>query len=166
MRIGVPKEIKPQENRVGLTPESVKVLTSNGHEVLVEINGGHEAGFDNEQYKKSGAKIIDNAKDQNFIDTDFINEIGTLPDEKPRLEKIIIQVLEKVVGNEYSGILIIDEFDAIAQSGFSDTPQQGTFLLNIVNILNSIKESVDSGKIAKSFCTIFAQTLLSSEEFH
>ena len=37
MRIGVPKEIKPQENRIGLTPESVKVLTSNGNEVLVEI---------------------------------------------------------------------------------------------------------------------------------
>jgi len=36
MRIGVPKEIKAQENRIGLTPESVQVLTSNGHKVLVE----------------------------------------------------------------------------------------------------------------------------------
>ena len=36
MKIGVPKEIKPQENRIGLTPDSVKILTSNGHEVLVE----------------------------------------------------------------------------------------------------------------------------------
>ena len=49
MRIGVPKEIKSQENRIGLTPDSVKVLTGNGHEVLVENNGGYEAGFDNEQ---------------------------------------------------------------------------------------------------------------------
>ena len=48
MKIGVPKEIKPQENRIGLTPESVKTLTSNGHEVFVENNGGFEAGFDNE----------------------------------------------------------------------------------------------------------------------
>ena len=40
MRIGVPKEIKPQENRIGLTPESVKTLVSEGHEVLVENNGG------------------------------------------------------------------------------------------------------------------------------
>ena len=38
MKIGVPKEIKPQENRIGLTPESVKALTSNGHVVLVENN--------------------------------------------------------------------------------------------------------------------------------
>ena len=39
MKIGVPREIKPQENRIGLTPESVKALTTDGHEVLVENNG-------------------------------------------------------------------------------------------------------------------------------
>ena len=57
MRIGVPKEIKPQENRIGLTPESVKTLVSEGHEVLVENNGGFEAGFENDQYTKAGAKL-------------------------------------------------------------------------------------------------------------
>ena len=62
MKIGVPKEIKPQENRIGLTPESVKVLTSNGNEVLVEKNGGLEAGFTNQDYEKSGAIIYDSAK--------------------------------------------------------------------------------------------------------
>ena len=74
MRIGVPKEIKPQENRIGLTPESVKILTSNGHEVLVETNGGFEAGFDNEQYKKSGAKIVNKAADI-FNDSDIIVKV-------------------------------------------------------------------------------------------
>ena len=63
MKIGVPKEIKPQENRIGLTPESVKILISNGHEVLVENNGGFEAGFYNDQYRSAGAKIIDKAED-------------------------------------------------------------------------------------------------------
>ncbi len=63
MRIGVPKEIKPQENRIGLTPDSVKTLVSEGHEVLVENNGGFEAGFDNDQYKNAGAKIIEKAAD-------------------------------------------------------------------------------------------------------
>ena len=63
MKIGVPKEIKPQENRIGLTPDSVKILTSNGHDVLVENNGGFEAGFYNEQYKSAGAKIIGKAED-------------------------------------------------------------------------------------------------------
>ena len=63
MKIGVPKEIKPQENRIGLTPDSVKTLISNGHEILFENNGGFEAGFENEQYKVAGAKIIDKAED-------------------------------------------------------------------------------------------------------
>ena len=63
MKIGVPKEIKPQENRIGLTPESVKILVSEGHEVLVENNGGYEAGFDNDQYQNAGAKILQNASD-------------------------------------------------------------------------------------------------------
>ena len=74
MKIGVPKEIKPQENRIGLTPESVKTLTSNGHEVLVENNGGFEAGFYNEQYKLAGAKIIDKAEDI-FSDSDIIVKV-------------------------------------------------------------------------------------------
>ena len=63
MRIGVPKEIKAQESRVGLTPDSVKALTSNEHEVLVENNSGFDAGFDNDQYKKAGAKILNKAED-------------------------------------------------------------------------------------------------------
>ena len=63
MKIGVPKEIKSQEHRIGLTPDSVKILVSNGHEVLVQNNGGFEAGFDNQQYKDSGAKIVDNPED-------------------------------------------------------------------------------------------------------
>jgi len=74
MKIGVPKEIKPQENRIGLTPDSVKILTSNGHEVLVENNGGFEAGFYNEQYKSVGAKIIDKAEDI-FNDSNIIVKV-------------------------------------------------------------------------------------------
>ena len=57
MRIGVPKEIKSQEHRIGLTPESVKLLHKKGHEIFVESNGGFEAGFTNDDYKNAGAKI-------------------------------------------------------------------------------------------------------------
>ena len=58
MIVGVPKEIKLQEHRIGLTPESVKSLTDKKHEVLVQDNGGFEAGFTNEDYIKAGAKIV------------------------------------------------------------------------------------------------------------
>ena len=74
MRIGVPKEIKPQENRIGLTPESVKTLVSEGHEVLVENNGGFEAGFENDQFIKAGAKIAKSAADI-FNDADIIVKV-------------------------------------------------------------------------------------------
>ena len=74
MRIGVPKEIKPQENRIGLTPDSVKILTSNGHKVLVENDGGFEAGFYNNQYIKAGATIVDKAEDI-FNDSEVIVKV-------------------------------------------------------------------------------------------
>ena len=89
MKIGVPKEIKPQENRIGLTPESVKTLTANGHEVLVENNGGYEAGFENDQYKSAGAKIVNQAEDI-FNDADVIVKVKEpLSNEVKMLEKTL-----------------------------------------------------------------------------
>ena len=74
MKIGVPKEIKPQENRIGLTPESVKILVSEGHKVLVEKNAGFEAGFENDQYINAGAAITDTAADI-FNDAEIIVKV-------------------------------------------------------------------------------------------
>ena len=62
MIIGTPKEIKNNENRVGLTPAGVKELVKNGHTVLIEKNAGSGSGFMNEEYKNSGAKIVNQAK--------------------------------------------------------------------------------------------------------
>ena len=74
MKIGVPKEIKPQENRIGLTPDSVKILTTNGHKVLIENNAGFEAGFENDHYTKAGAKIVNKAEDI-FNDSEIIVKV-------------------------------------------------------------------------------------------
>ena len=74
MIIGVPKEIKPQENRIGLTPESVKTLVSEGHIVLIQNDGGYEAGFENDQYIKAGGKIINKASDI-FNDAEIIVKV-------------------------------------------------------------------------------------------
>ena len=63
MKIGVPKEIKNNEYRVGLTPESVSELIKNNHEVFVQKNAGTEIGFSNEQYEKVGATIIETAEE-------------------------------------------------------------------------------------------------------
>jgi alanine dehydrogenase len=58
MRIGVPKEIKDHEFRVGITPEGVHALCAAGHEVLVEKSAGAAIGFPDEQYVKMGAQIV------------------------------------------------------------------------------------------------------------
>lgn len=58
MKIGVPKEIKNNENRVGLTPAGVKELVENGHEVSIQSTAGIGSGFTDTDYLKSGAKIL------------------------------------------------------------------------------------------------------------
>jgi len=58
MQIGVPKETKDQEFRVGLTPASVRVLTENNHSVFVETMAGCHAGFTDEDYLAAGGKIV------------------------------------------------------------------------------------------------------------
>jgi alanine dehydrogenase len=63
MIVGVPKEIKNNEYRVGLTPPSVRELTSRGHQVLVQKNAGLEIGLPDEQYVAAGASIVDTAKE-------------------------------------------------------------------------------------------------------
>jgi len=63
MLVGVPKEIKNHEYRVGLTPPSVRELTARGHQVLVQKNAGAEIGLLDEQYMAAGATIVDTAKD-------------------------------------------------------------------------------------------------------
>ncbi|MFT6956335.1 MAG: alanine dehydrogenase [Halieaceae bacterium] len=63
MLIGVPKEIKNHEYRIGLTPGGVKELVQNGHQVMVQFDGGQSIGFDNAQYQQAGAEIVDLAED-------------------------------------------------------------------------------------------------------
>jgi alanine dehydrogenase len=61
MRIGVPKEIKTHEYRVGMTPASVREAVHHGHEVVVETNAAHVIGLDDDQYRQAGARIAGTA---------------------------------------------------------------------------------------------------------
>ena len=62
MLIGVPKEIKNHEYRVGLTPAAVKEFVSHGHSVVVQANAGGSIGFSDEQYLSAGATIEQSAE--------------------------------------------------------------------------------------------------------
>ncbi|ASP39932.1 alanine dehydrogenase [Bacterioplanes sanyensis] len=61
MRVGVPKEIKNHEYRVGLTPNSVRELVTDGHEVVIETEAGAAIGFQDSDYEDSGASIVSDA---------------------------------------------------------------------------------------------------------
>ena len=63
MKVGVPKEIKNNENRVGLVPSSVRELTHHGHEVLVETKAGIGAGLTDAEYAEAGARIVATAEE-------------------------------------------------------------------------------------------------------
>jgi alanine dehydrogenase len=63
MRIGIPKEIKNNENRVAMTPAGVMYLVQNGHEVYIETGAGIGSGFSDEEYRANGAIIVKTAED-------------------------------------------------------------------------------------------------------
>lgn len=63
MIIGIPREIKNNENRVGITPAGVDQFVKAGHQVYVEINAGLGSGFTNEDYQAAGATLLDHAAD-------------------------------------------------------------------------------------------------------
>ncbi|MEI6755051.1 MAG: alanine dehydrogenase [Paludibacter sp.] len=63
MKIGIPKEIKNNESRVALTPGGARALILHGHEVFVERHAGENSGFNDDQYMKAGANILDTASE-------------------------------------------------------------------------------------------------------
>ncbi len=63
MRIGVPREIKVLENRVGLTPESVREVVHHGHEVVVERDAGQGIGMRDDDYARAGARVAATARE-------------------------------------------------------------------------------------------------------
>lgn len=74
MLIGVPKEIKNFEFRVGLVPSSVRELVENGHQVIVETHAGEKIGFDDAMYEAAGARIVGTAKEI-FAEADMVVKV-------------------------------------------------------------------------------------------
>lgn len=74
MIIGTVKEIKIGENRVGLTPHGVNALVNAGHKVLVETNAGKNSGFSDDEYKKEGAAIVEQAQEV-YAESDIVVKV-------------------------------------------------------------------------------------------
>ncbi len=87
MRVGVPKEIKNHEYRVGLTPAAVRELTARGHEVFVETMAGDAIGLTDALYAKAGAKILPAAEEIFAVAEMVVKVKEPQPVEIARLKK-------------------------------------------------------------------------------
>lgn len=122
-KIGVPKEIKNHEYRVGLTPSSVRELTAQGHQVYVESNAGKGIGFSNEHYTKVGATIVPNAADV-FASTDLIVKVKEpQPEECAMLQshQTLFTFLHLAPDPEQAGALVKSGATAIAYETVTDS---------------------------------------------
>ncbi|MEM9524846.1 MAG: alanine dehydrogenase, partial [Pseudomonadota bacterium] len=74
MRIGCPKEIKPQEFRVGMTPNAVQEIMTHGHRTIIETQAGAGTGFSDADYRAAGAEVVDTAEEV-FAKSDVIVKV-------------------------------------------------------------------------------------------
>ena len=87
MIVGLPKEIKDNEYRVGLTPAGVRALSDSHHQVIVERSAGEGSGFDDALYQRAGAQIIDSADDV-WTQADMIVKVKEpIAPEYPRMRE-------------------------------------------------------------------------------
>jgi alanine dehydrogenase len=129
MRIGVPKEIKDSEFRVGLVPSTVRELTASGHSVLVETNAGLGAGLTDADYRAVGAEIAPDAT-KVFAEADMIVKVKEpLALERKRLKpgQILFTYLHLAADPAQTKDLI--ESGAIAIAYETVTSAQGTLPL-------------------------------------
>jgi len=116
MKIGVPKEIKPFENRVALIPVGAEILCANKHEVFVESGAGVGSGFSDEEYKAAGAKMLNRAEDV-YASADMIIKVKEpLPAEYPwiREDHILFTYFHFAASRELTEAIIKSQCIAIA----------------------------------------------------
>jgi alanine dehydrogenase len=122
MLIGVPKEIKNHEYRIGLTPAGARELVGNGHRVIVQRDGGKSIGLTNEMYQKAGADIVDTAEEI-FARADMIIKVKEpQPNECKMLRKgqVLYTYLHLAPDPEQTKALIESGCTAIAYETVTD----------------------------------------------
>lgn len=150
MKIGIPKEIKPEEFRVSITPGNLLEFIHAGHEIYIEKDAGVGSGFSNHQYEENGAKIIDSHK-KVFDSADMILKIKEPLDEEIDLfkdeqilftylhlaanEHLTLGLLEKnVIGIAYETVQLdngrLPLLDPMSEVAGRMAPVLGTYLLS------------------------------------
>jgi len=115
MIIGIPKEIKNNESRVGITPTGVQLFVTQGHQVHIETNAGLTAGFTNEAYKEMGATIVNTPQEAWAADM-VIKVKEPLPSEYVYLREdlILYTYLHLAPAKELTDALLLHKTTSIA----------------------------------------------------
>lgn len=111
MKIGIPKEIKNNENRVGATPAGVKELVSHGHKVFVQHTAGEGSGFPDDEYKAAGAEILPTIEEVYAVADMIIKVKEPIKPEYPLIKK------DQVVFTYFHFACDRELTDAMIQSG-------------------------------------------------
>ncbi|RLA35817.1 MAG: alanine dehydrogenase, partial [Gammaproteobacteria bacterium] len=122
MLIGVPKEIKQNEYRVGLTPASVRELARHGHELLVEAGAGEGVGCADADYFAAGAKVVDSAEEV-FARAELVIKVKEpQPTESARLRdgQVLFTYLHLAPAPELTRTLLDSGCTAIAYETITD----------------------------------------------
>ncbi len=116
MIVGIPKEIKNHEYRIGMTPGGVRELVSRGHQVWVENNGGAAIGFDNDSYEAAGAHIVA-SPEEIFASADLIIKVKEPQPNECRMLRpgqILFTYLHLAPDPRQAGLLTVSGASAIA----------------------------------------------------
>ncbi|MEH6576929.1 MAG: alanine dehydrogenase [Amphritea sp.] len=130
MLIGIPKEIKNHEYRIGMTPAGVRELVANGHDVMVQRDGGTSIGLTNEQYEAAGAKLID-TPEEIFATADMIIKVKEpQPNECKMLRsgQLLFTYLHLAPDPKQTKLLVESDCVAVAYETVTDA-QRGLPLL-------------------------------------
>jgi len=127
--VGLPKEIKDNEYRVGLTPAGVRAFTDGGHQVVVEKSAGEGSGFDDALYERAGAQIIESADDI-WAQADMIVKVKEpIAPEYPRMREgqLLFTYLHLAPDRELTKQLLERKVTGIAYETITD--RKGTLPL-------------------------------------
>lgn len=122
MRIGVPREIKSNEHRVGMIPAGVREAVARGHEVIVETAAGVASGFTDERYRSAGATIVDTASEV-FASADMVVKVKEPQPHECRMlrpEQILFTYLHLAPDREQTKLLLESGCTAIAYEAITD----------------------------------------------
>ncbi|PWC32745.1 alanine dehydrogenase [Azospirillum sp. TSO35-2] len=151
-RIGVPKEIKNHEYRVGLTPASVRELAADGHALLVQTGAGADIGFSDEAYRAAGAEIADSAEDV-FAKVDLIVKVKEpQPAECRRLRpgQVLFTYLHLAPDPEQAHLLMDSGCTAIAYETVTDRAGRLPLLAPMSEIAGRMAIQVGAVALQKS----------------